>query len=57
MKETEIHTGNHGNCKTHDFGLQGEHVHNYIWDEDGKRKSKESRALTEEERKYNGGIL
>ena len=56
-KTTEIHTGNHGNCKTHDFGVNGEHAHDYVWDEDGRLKSKEPRELTENERKGNGDIL
>ena len=56
-KTTEIHTGNHGNCKTHDFGVNGEHAHDYVWDEDGCLKSKEPRELTEDERKHNGDIL
>ena len=57
LKGTEIHTGNHGNCKTHGFGVNGEHAHDYIWDENGRLKSKVARELTEEEKGRNSDIL
>lgn len=57
MKEKDIHTTNHGNPKTHPYGNNGEHGHDYDWDEDGKLKNKTRRELTEKERKDNGDIL
>lgn len=57
MKSKEIHTTNHGNSKEHNYGSNGEHVHEYEWDSNGKLKNKSSRELTKKERKENSDIL
>ena len=57
MKGTEIHTGDHRNRKTHNYGIHGEHAHDYIWNEDGSINTRKRRELTTEERKKNGDIL
>ena len=57
MKHKDIHTTNHGNPKTHNFGENGEHVHVYEWDDIGNLKNKTTRELTEQERKENDEIL
>ncbi len=54
-KEREIHTSNHGKPKRHNFGIHGEHAHDYMWNDDGC--SRTTRELTSEERKENGDIL
>lgn len=57
LKEREIHTTNHGNAKHHNFGKNGEHMHEYQWDEECELKNKISRELTHLERKENEDIL
>lgn len=57
MKSKDIHTNNHGNPKTHNYGSNGEHAHDYEWDTDGKLKNKTTRELTDLERKENSDIL
>ena len=57
LKKTEIHTGNHGNCKTHHFGQNGEHAHDYVWNADGTINTKKARELTDAERERNGSII
>lgn len=57
MKETDLHTGNHGNPKAHPYGKNGEHAHDYTWDEDGNLKEKTTREIKEGERERNGDIL
>lgn len=57
MKEKDIHTTNHGNPKTHNYGSHGEHAHDYAWNEDGSLKTKTTRNLSEEERERNSDIL
>lgn len=57
MKNFDIHTTNHGNPRTHNFGRHGEHGHDYKWGDDGKLISKTDRELTEKERKENEDIL
>lgn len=52
----QISNHNHGNAKRHPFGQSGEHVHDYIW-EDEKLIGRPVRELTEEERKENSDIL
>lgn len=57
VKRKDIHTSNHGNSKTHNFGEHGEHVLIYEWNEDGSIKKKTARELTRREREENGDIL
>ena len=57
MKQKDLHTNNHGNPKRHDFGVHGEHGHDYEWNDDGSLKNKTTRELSEKEREENGDIL
>lgn len=57
MKNKDIHTSDHGNPKTHSYGSNGEHAHDYEWDASEKLKNKTTRELTTEERKENKDIL
>lgn len=57
MKEYDIHTTNHGNPKQHPYGVNGEHVEIYEWNNDGSLKGISRRELTPEERKENEDIL
>lgn len=52
----QISNHNHGNTKRHSFGKNGEHAHDYIW-EDGKLTERQVRELTKNERKKNSDIL
>ena len=56
-KDKDIHITNHGNPKRHPYGNNGEHAHDYEWDEEGNLKNKTTRELTEDERKDNSDIL
>lgn len=56
MKAKDIHTTDHGNRKHHNFGINGEHAHEYKW-QDGRAVGREPRELTEKERKENKDIL
>lgn len=56
-KVKDIHTGNHGNPKHHNYGTHGEHVVLYEWNEDGSLKNKTRRDLTDQERKENKDIV
>lgn len=53
----QIHTGPHGNLKNHPYGEKGEHKHEYVWNEDGTLKSRETLELTELDKKENRDIL
>lgn len=53
----QIANNNHGNPRQHPFGKNGEHAHDYIYDENGRLIGRPVRELTEEERKENGDIL
>lgn len=55
-KNKDIHTTNHGNPKHHSYGKNGEHIHEYEW-EDGRLKNNFSREISDDERKDNGDIL
>lgn len=57
LKYKDIHTTNHGNPKTHQYGKHGEHAHDYVWNLDGSLKEKTSRELNEKERSENGKII
>lgn len=52
----QIHNGNHGNAKAHPYGINGEHVHEFIWEND-KIVNRIVRELNESEKKENGDIL
>lgn len=52
----QITNGNHGNAKRHPFGVNGEHAHDYIW-EDGRLDRRSVQELTKDERKENADIL
>lgn len=52
----QISNNNHGNAKMHPYGKNGEHVHDYVY-EDGKLIDRPTRELTEDERKENEDIL
>lgn len=53
----QVHTGSHGNLKNHPYGENGEHKHEYVWNEDGTLKNRITTDLTEEDRKENKDIL
>lgn len=57
MKIKDVHITNHGNPKTHPFGENGEHVHDYEWDAEGNLKNKTTREFDSKERAENGDIL
>ena len=42
---------------THPYGKNGEHTHDYVYDEEGKLVGRPVRELTEDERKENADIL
>ena len=52
----QISNNNHGNAKQHPYGKNGEHAHDYVY-EDGKLIDRPTRDLTENERKENQDIL
>lgn len=52
----QISNNNHGNAKMHPYGKNGEHAHDYVY-EDGKLIDSPTRELTENERKENLDIL
>lgn len=52
----QISNHNHGNPKRHPYGENGEHAHDYVW-EDGKLVGRPVRELSDVERKENGDIL
>lgn len=52
----QISNNNHGNAKMHPYGKNGEHAHDYVY-EDGKLIDRPTRELTENERKENLDIL
>lgn len=56
MQIKQISNNNHGNAKMHPYGKNGEHAHDYSYDEKGK-VLRSTRELTEIERKENGDIL
>ena len=56
MMIKQIHSGNHNAPKLHPYGINGEHAHDYIWEND-KIIKRTTRELEELERKKNGDIL
>jgi len=57
LQKKQISNNDHGNSGKHPFGKNGEHAHDYTWDENGKLHRGNPRELTEEEIKENGDIL
>ena len=55
-KKKDINTDNHNNPKNHPYGKNGEHAHDYKW-ENNKIVNRNTRELTDIERKENGDIL
>lgn len=53
----QISNNDHGHKAERGFGQQGEHAHDYTWDEHGQMYHGKARELTEEERKENADIL
>lgn len=53
----QISNHNHGQPKRHPYGKNGEHAHDYIYDESGKLCGRPVRKLTQNERKENGDVL
>lgn len=53
----QVHGGNHGQPKNHPYGIYGEHIHDFLWDAEGKLVNKTTRNLTDEERKQHRNIL
>ena len=52
----QISNNNHGNAKQHPYGVNGEHAHDYVYEE-GELVDRPTRELTEDERKENEDIL
>lgn len=53
----QVANNNHGNAKNHPYGKNGEHTHDYLYDEKGRLIDRPKRELTEAERKENSDIL
>ncbi len=53
----QISNNNHSYPKTHTYGTNGEHAHDYIYDVSGKLIGRPERELTDKERKENSDIL
>ena len=52
----QTHAGHHATPKHHPYGENGEHAHDYEW-EDGKLIRRTTRELTDAERRESGDIL
>lgn len=57
MLSTQICNSDHGHPKQHPFGKNGEHAHDFKYDENGNLISRIPRELTNKEREDNGDIL
>lgn len=53
----QIHGGNHGRPKLHQFGQHGEHVHDYSWHPDEHVPDRPARDATDAERIIHSDIL
>ena len=53
----QIHSGPHNRPDKHPFGKHGEHIHRYVWDDDGNLKKRDSGELSDLERKQHQDIL
>ena len=56
-KVKDIHFTNHKQPDKHPYGEKGEHVHDFVFDDDGKFISRTTRELTNNEREENLDIL
>lgn len=57
MQTKQISNNDHGNPKNHPFGKNGEHAHDYHYNEKGKLIRGTARDLTDDERKENEDII
>lgn len=57
LKSKEVHFTNHSRPDKHPYGLNGEHVHDYTFDDKGKFVNRSTRELSENEREENLDIL
>ena len=57
MQTKQISNNDHGNPKNHPFGKNGEHAHDYHYNEKGKLIRGSARDLTDDERKENEDII
>ncbi|WNX84374.1 phage minor capsid protein [Agathobaculum sp. NTUH-O15-33] len=53
----QIHSGQHNRPKYHQFGMHGEHAHDYQWDEHGKPIDREPHELNDQDRIQHADIL
>jgi hypothetical protein len=53
----QITNNNHGHPKSHPYGTHGEHAHDYEWDNGSKIPRRNTRELTDEERREAGDML
>lgn len=52
----QVHSGAHGNPKLHPYGNQGEHIHIYKWNEDGKL-TRITEELSEDDKREHADIV
>ena len=57
MMSIQIHSGPHNRPDKHPFGKHGEHIHRYIWNEDGELAKRDSAELSDLERAQHQDIL
>lgn len=57
FKTKDIHFTNHKQPARHPYGKIGEHAHDFVFDDEGKFVSRNTRELTDDERKENQDIL
>lgn len=57
MQTKQISNNDHGNPQNHPFGKNGEHAHDYHYNEKGKLIRGSARDLTDDERKENEDII
>lgn len=53
----QAHSSHHNQPKQHPYGNNGEHTHEYYWDDKGNLINRTTRNLTENERKEHGDLL
>ena len=57
LKNKEVHLTNHKRPDKHPYGIKGEHVHEYVFDNAGKIVSRNTRELHDYEREENLDVL
>ena len=57
MMSVQIHSGPHNRPDKHPYGVRGEHVHRYVWGDDGKLIQRISEDLSDLERVQHQDIL